>query len=493
MRTIRTCDNDSSRRRPLLALVGGILALAATLALPGTVALAATGLDNDPTPSPGPAPTFAITAPLFGNANNTPEGPIGTYVQVKAQAGSGWTPNATISLGVVPESATCGAPGAVPVTTAQPITVGGDQSFAATFQWPQGATQSPTYIICATESGAGSQVGRSSNLFIVLSNNFPAINVAPLSVPLGGKVQVTGTNFLPVSTIKLWLQHPNQTFLQDPGDIITTANLTPGGDGSFSVSVTLPTDRTSGSNVIVATIGDQPEDNGYYPVSASSQPITFIAATPTPSATTTPIVTPTATKGGGSTSTNTGGGGTDKLLIGLLGLIAVVLLLAGVIVAVLALRGRNTPPADAPTPNRPPSGGFGGYGGYIGDGPLDQTVADADWQGRNWDEDDRWQSPPGRPWSGGRASSPYASPPPPSRGGLDDEDDDRFRTRMGDPYQSAPPPPSSRPNYPPQSRPMGPPQSRPMPPRSNPRPANPNWGGNDSEQDTGPAPWPPRQ
>ncbi|MBA3823373.1 MAG: hypothetical protein H0X24_05615, partial [Ktedonobacterales bacterium] len=263
-------------------------------------------------------------------------------------------------------------------------------------------------------------------------------------------------------------------------------------DGSFSVSVKLPSDRTS-SNVIIATLGGDPYENGQAPISASSQPLTFLAATPTPQTTPTPIPTVGASTPNGGTSA---GGDTSKLLVGLLGLIAVVLLLAGVIVAVLALRGRNTPP-DAAVTDRRPSGGFGGY---TGDGPMDQTIADADWQGRNWDEDDRWQSPPGRPWSGGRVSSPYDGrnvAPPPSRGPMDDDEDDRFRTRMGDPYQSAPPPPPmARPNYPPQSRPMGPPQSRPMPPRSNPRPPNPNWNGNDATgpgQDTSPEPWPPRQ
>ena len=494
MRYIRFRDEPIARR--VAALVGCLLVVAA-LALPGSAAQATMRLQQAPTPTltvpptqtPGGAPIFAITAPLFGANNNIPEGPVNTYVKVAADAGSGWDPNATITLSVTSDS-TCGTSAAIPASTSQPITVGGDQSFSAVFAWPLAANQGPTYSVCATESGAGVQVGKSKNTFLMLSSTPPSVNVSPLSVAPGGTVTVTGANFLPVGVIKLWLQHPGKSFNDDPGDEIATNNLQPQGDGTFSVSVKLPTDRTS-SNVIVATLGGDPyKENGQAPVTAASQPLTFIAATPTPQVS--PTVVPTASAGNGSGSTSTGSGDQSKLLVGLLGLIAVVLLLAGVIVAVLALRGRTTPPDTALTDRRP----TGGFGGYTGDGPLDQTVADADWQGRNWDEDDRWQSPPGRPWSGARVSDQRNAPP--QRNPIDDDEDDRFRTRMGDPYQSAPPPPQARPNYPPPSRPMGPPQSRPVPPRSNPRPPNPNWNGNDTSgqgpgPDTGPAPWPPRQ
>lgn len=440
-------------------------------------------------------PPFQITSPLY---NGVAEGPVGTNVSVQAAAGSGWDVGATITLSVTLEDhATCDATTAIPVSTAS-ITVANDGSFGATFVWPSAASQtstSATYVVCANESGAGTLAGRSTNVFNVLGNAAPTLDVSPTTAHAGDPVQITGANWFPIQPITLRLQGVGQTFQQDPGEQLGNT-VTPDQNGNFTISVTLPTNRVGSSTTgnaqdVVATMGTANSTN-VYPLMATSQQLSILPqVTPTPSPTLAPTFTPVHQSSGGGGSTNTN---QEKLLIALLGLIAVVLLLAGIIVAVLALRGRNPQNGPPGTPGAPPNGGYGGYG----PGDSDATVADGNWPERGWNDDDRWQPPGGRPWSGTRASSPYDGrnlPPPIQQPALDD-DDDRFRTRMGDPYQ----PPPSRPAGPPSSRPAGPPPSRPNGPpppmQSRPntsRPVTPGWDDDPSGQDTGPVWTPPRR
>ncbi len=519
-------------RRPSWPLViwlgmAGWLALAAG----GTPAQAAALRAQDP-----PSPTFSIVNPLF---SGVAAGPVNTDVQVKALPGSGWTPGATITLSAIVESSgtPCSAGSGTPISAnTNPITVGGDSSFTATFFWPAALTMN-TYILCASESGAGNQVGRSSNTFNVLANTPPAIAVTPLTAHEGDTVQVSGTSWVPIQPISLLLQGYHLTLTQDPGEPLQTASpIYPDNNGNFSVSIKLPTNRygsqaDGNAQDIVAYMGPQ-IDTDDYALMATSQPLTIlppVRPTPTPKPSPTPTVA-ASTGTGGMSSGGSSNSSKNTLLIGLLGLIAVVLLLAGIVVAVLALRGRNMEQGLSPSGLRSgPNGGFGGTygppggygnpygGGNFGSAPYDQTVAGGYVpQGgvAQWGDDDPWQ-PPGRPWSNQRAGQYDArTMPPPLQGPFDDEDDDRYRTRMGDPYQTPPPsrpmqggpPPISRPmnqGGPPPSRPMQggpmppggpmqggpPPQSRPMgPPRSYPGPDQ-TWG--DDEQNTGPA-WPQR-
>jgi hypothetical protein len=433
-------------------------------------------------------PSFTITSPLY---NGIASGPVGTNVTVLATAGSGWTPNASIVLSVSLESVGCSAntsaatptpppnatPGPEPIPVSiPPVTVAGDSSFSATFPWPTTAGQtntSSTYVVCANETGAGTQVGRTTNVFNVLSNNAPTVEVSPTTAHAGDAVLVTGTNWLPLGqTITLYLQGANLTFKQDSGaPLQTTSPLVPDSQGNFQVTVHLPTNRVgspaqNNAQNVVAVMGVQLPD-GTFPLEAKSQAMTITeqAATPTPQ----PTIMPTASTTTGGTTTPSSKS-TENLLLGLLGLIAVVLLIAGIVVAVLALRGRSAP--DAPGGSRRNSGGYGG--GYGPAGSMDATMADGEYGG--YEEDSPWQQP-GRPWSGNRQGMPYDQPPRRSRA-LDD-DDDRYRTRMGDPYQSSG---SQRPATPPPSRPPTPPPSRPTPQRP---PVDP-----DDQQDTGPL-WPP--
>ena len=448
------------------------------------------------------SPTFAITSPQF---SGIPQGPVGTHVVVQAQPASGWTPGATITLSVNLESKGCDPTTIIPINTPTIITVQPDSSFTATFAWPANASQpsAATYVICASESGAGAQTGRSTNVFSVLANQPPSLLVSPMTAHAGDSVQITGTNWLPIQQITLLLQGVNLSFQQDSGEPLTTTPtpLYPSATGSFTVHVTLPVDRIANSTAsnaqdIVAIMGTLPTNDTVYPLEVISPALNIepqVVATVTPTVTAAP---PTATPPGKNTTGSTPGTSTTKLLIILLGVIAVVLLIAGIIVAVLALRGRNTPP-DGQSPMQRPNAG--GYGGYPPQNSMDATVADSsEWPARHWDEDDRWQSPSGRPWSGNRpTNSPYngrSQSPTPQPSPMDDEDD-RYRTRMGDPYQSPPPPRPQGP--PPPSRPIGPPpQSRPMPPRPNTsRPMPPSWDEDPAGQDTGPG-WPippPRQ
>lgn len=477
-------------------LMGGII---------GATAHAAT---RDPMP-----PTFSITSPTF---SGVVEGPVGANVMVKAPS-STWTPNATITLSAITDASgvACDA-GSTPINTPSPITVGADGSFSASFPWPSNlgeANNTPTtYDLCANESNGGAQVGMSTNKFIVLTTQAPTITLSTTTVQVKQTLTISGSFWLPQSQLFFSLNGAAADPSQAEPLPTSPQQVFPDGSGNFNATVTIPSDRIGGPathNGLVITVGMGTPQGTTYPVQVTSPQLTINPA-PHPTATPKPTATATSTPANTSTASTPGTSSkTDKLLIGLLGLIAVVLLLAGIIVAVLALRGRtgrDIPPA---AQERTPSGGFSPYGGNnFGQSTFDETVAGGpDWRYQQpqrpsslWDDadDDRWQ-PPGRPWSGARAGSPYSdrgAPPPVRR--YDDDDDDRYRTRMGDPYQppppsrSAGPPPVSRPMGPPPSRPMaGPPPSRPTPPRSFPRQDPPPWSDDTAEQDTGPA-WPPQ-
>jgi len=104
------------------------LALAGWCTLAGSTApvQAAALRAHDPTP-----PTFSITNPLY---SGVAQGPVNTDVQVQAPSGSTWTPQANITLSVIPENsgATCDAGSGTPIS-ASGIIVGSDGSFKATF------------------------------------------------------------------------------------------------------------------------------------------------------------------------------------------------------------------------------------------------------------------------------------------------------------------------------------------------------------------------
>ncbi len=485
---MRRSAKTSSKRRLAGATLLATLIIASVMVLAQAPAKAAMRTNLDP--------TFAISSPLY---NGIAEGPVGTNVTVQATAGSGWTPGASIVLSVSLESVGCvsnatsastptpaptasPAPQPIPVSI-PPVTVAGDSSFSATFPWPTTAGQtsaSPTYVVCANETGAGTQVGRTSNVFNVLSNNAPTVEVSPTTAHAGDPVLVTGANWLPVQSITLYLQGTGLSFKQDAGTILqTTTALVPDSQGNFQVTVHLPTNRIGNpqqgnAQNVVAVMG-MPTPDQVFPLEAKSQALTInppVAATATPQ----PTIVPTVATTRGTSPPSIGL--TEQLLLGLLALIAVVLLIAGIVVAVLALRGRATP--SAPGGPRRDSGEYGGgYGGYGPAGSMDATIADG------YEDDAPWQQP-GRPWSGNRQGIPYDQPP--RRSMALDEDDDRYRTRMGDPYQ-----PGSaqqqRPVTPPPSRPPTPPASRPAPPPSRP-PAQRPPGTDENTQDTGPL-WPP--
>jgi hypothetical protein len=469
---------------------------------------------HDPT-----SPTFSITSPVF--SGGVVEGPMGANVVVKAPPGSMWTPNATITLSAVEDGpgVACNSATTTPIgsTTPATITVGADGSFSAAFAWPTSLPEinntSTTYDLCGSESNGGAQMGMASNKYILLTNAPPQITVSPTTAQVKQTVTVTGTSWLPISQLFFSLNGATANPSQAEQLQTSPQQVFPDTNGNFNATVTLPSDLIGGpatNNGLVIIVGMGTQVGTTYPVQVTSPQLTI---NPAPHATATPTPTATATTTPASTSTAPAGtttSKTDKLLIGLLGLIAVVLLLAGIIVAVLALRGRTGRESPPPAQERKPSGGFSPYGGNnFGQSTFDETVAGGpDWRYQQqqpsplWrdDDDDRWQ-PPGRPWSGARASSPYddrGALPPPAARRYEDDDDDRYRTRMGDPYQpptpprSAGPPPVSRPmGGPPPSRPMGgPPPSRPMPPRSYPRPDPPPWGDDTAAQDTGPG-WPP--
>jgi hypothetical protein len=474
----------------------------------GLVGASAHAATFDPAP-----PTFSITSPTF---SGVVEGPVNANVVVSAPGGSTWTPGATITLSAIADASgvACDT-GTTPINPTAPITVGGDGSFSATFAWPSNLGEvnntSTAYDLCASESNGGAQVGMATNKFIVLTNAAPQVTVEQTTAQEKQTITVTGQNWLPISQLSFALNG----VAADPARAISLQTMPqtvyPDSTGNFTAQVILPgniTGSPANNDALVIIVGMGTQVGTTYPVQATSQQLTITAAstaTPTPR----PTATATTTPVGSSTAPANTGSGTDKLLIGLLGLIAVVLLLAGIIVAVLALRGRAGRDAPPAMPQRSPSGGFNPYGGNnFGQSTFDETVAGGpDWryqqqQSPLWrdDDDDRWQ-PPGRPWSGSRVASPYddrSAPPSPSARRYDDDDDDRYRTRMGDPYQppapprTAGPPPISRPMGPPPSRPMGgPPPSRPTPPRSFPRQEPPAWDDDASAQDTGPA-WPPQ-
>lgn len=417
---------------------------------------------------------FSIIGPTF---NGNLQGPVGAFVTVQAPpaagANLGWTPNATVAFGVVPVGATCNPSSEIP-TTPTSTTVQGDGSFNFTFAWPTAAGQSggSNYYVCAQEtSGAGNLTGKSSNTINILTNAPPTIQISSQSVHQGDTIQVTGTNWLPVQPVAIKIKLTEASYSVDPGDSLTTASPDP--TGTFHTTVIMPTNRDGNKQEIIAVVGDSPVGN-HYPLEAAL-PLTIADALPTATPAP-PTPSPVATTQPGIGTSR--GGNNETLLIALLGVIAVVLLGAGVIVAVLALRGRNAhgPGGDEANWGRSGPRGPGREGNYGPPQPWDETVAG----GQDWDHTG-WQPGAGQPWSGreSRAMGGPVAPPPSSP--YEDEDDDRFRTRMGDPYQ-------------PGNNPGGPP-SRANGPRSFPRaPAGPPaWDDDFPDQNTnqGPAFGPP--
>jgi hypothetical protein len=455
--------------RPIWGLLSSLmLGLFCVVAVPTTVFA-------DPT-----NPTFAIVNPSY---NGVFEGPVGTYVTVKAT--SGWTPSAAITLSVEPESTPCDPSTATLVQPINAITASADGSFQGTFQWPSSVNQPGAYHICANESGAGTQKGTSQNIFSILTNSSspgsvaPTVSVSAATAHVGDKITVTGDNWLPSQQITFILQYPGKSFAQDSGTPLSpTATSDP--NGHFSQDVTIPNSRVN-ALVITAVAGTPyPNDPKHYPYPLMEQSQQFVvSAAPTP--TTVPSPTATAVPTSATSGTGNSSGNTNALLIALLALIAVVLLVAGIIVAVLVLRGRNQqqrPPESGGTWGGTPPGGVAGWNDpYAPASPWEETQMGppSGWGG--------WQQPPGQPWSG-RESRPYTGAYPPNGGAFDDPyEDDPYRTRMGEPPMSRPAPGGPQISRP---APGGPPISRPtgnMPPRSPSGPAS-YWDEGDTNQDT---------
>ncbi len=292
-----------------------------------------------------PTLTITIPAPIVGVA----EGPVGTNVTMQ---GSGATPGDTLQFGYVSQTAGC-AGADTPISTAPLVIVRPDGGFAVAFSWPSNAaTAGADYGICAHDMTTITNPPiASTDLFKVDSATAPSITVTPVDAngtPLptpaangalyaGGYAQIVGANFFPGG---------NRIFVQETADIFTANLYNPQQalkvisgdaislqDGAFTIVVQLPEQQGTFYLNVLSTDGDGPTNQ--LPSLLASQQVTISAppATPTPTASATPVVTPTPASRGAKTPAPSAS--RVAAIVGLGG-VSVLLFLIGVILLVSA-------------------------------------------------------------------------------------------------------------------------------------------------------------
>jgi hypothetical protein len=440
----------------IVPLARTTLTLLAALAVLSLGALAAPGQAR----AANGGAQIIFTAPIYAGQNNgDPEGPVSTGVVV---AGSGWanTGDAVTIFLADRQNDTAGDPGsactngsptvALPGQTGLPDATG---NFTAAFPWPtQAGTQGHAYWVCGSQNGT---TAKGVQAFTVLSPLPPSVGVSAAQVPLGGTVTVTGQNWLPGSSPKY--DQKISIILApcvacDPGgpDHVSSTTVSAQADGTFSVSLPLPSGARVGDKLYVSaqSVGDGSVSLPAATLNTGVSTAANVTVTDQPTATPAPSATPTEAStaqasttaaaggnGGGNSGGNSSSAGNTLLLVLLLAL-GGVLLLAAAVALILFMRSR-TPATGQGGP------GYGGHstfygqdggfpdqdGGYARSGPPRRSgrpgpaapYTNAD-----------YYSPP--PRAGGRSGPPGAFPgqqagwsnPPDPRGYPPEPDDDQF-------------------------------------------------------------------
>ncbi len=280
------------------------------------------------------------------------EGPVGAniYVQGSAPAGD------TVIIGYAPQSAGCQT-GFQQISGAQP-SMQSNGNFSATFRWPSAANIVNTeYYVCAQDTTTNA-IGQSSVLYRVDAASKPAISVqevanpnaqtplpgtptpAPTATPpngnvySGGYLQITGANFTPGGQNLYFFLTPGPFTASDYNPSaalpVVSGDTRTASDGSFQVTVQLPTGETGDLTVSAVS---QDGTGTLLPTLVGSQALSIIVApaTPTPQPTISPTVatTPTTGTGGGNQSSTTPSPLQITGLIGL-GMLSVILFIIGV-------------------------------------------------------------------------------------------------------------------------------------------------------------------
>ena len=292
--------------------------------------------------------SVTITAP---QTNGKAIGHVGTKVQI---VGAGFNPG-VINLYTTTSSnnAKCtntGNPANLGLTvfSSSPTVIATQQgTFSLQTTWPDSAGSANTsYYVCAIASGP---TALSSNTFTVAA---PVQgDVRPSSVPQGGQVTVTGSNWLPPQPLNVSIVVGNSGAAP-----IVTQTSTPDANGNFSVTLTIPANAdTRAYAVSVSAPNEQTPQMTF--VANNAVAVTLAAtATPVPSpmATTTPTMTPTPTTiptgvaqtngpGGtntGNTDSNNSGNSATPVFLFVLGGLGLLLVIAGIVV--FAVYARQT-------------------------------------------------------------------------------------------------------------------------------------------------------
>src|SRR6266568_3681421 len=320
-----------------------------------------------------------------GQNNGYPWGPVGEHAGVSGERFSaGQQLRLILVQGDSNNDATVCKTTGVDVGT---LTTDSSGTFSQQFSWPAGAGQvNAEYSICAISTVDGSVASdQDDGPFTVLASSPPAVSVSPGSVTAGNTITITGQNWVPPQQVNISVVSCVQC-----GDVppiaSTSATSTGLNTGSFSATLTIPTNTQAATYYVTAAVsGGQLTTDANNPQSLSvaavaPTPTPSPAPTPSPTATFTPTATPvpTAVTTAAPTPTATGASSTSSgrnqgVLIGLLVAIALVLAaIVGVVVYMLMHRAANrrTPPGGpSSTPGQyvqplPPGGSPSDPGAY---------------------------------------------------------------------------------------------------------------------------------
>lgn len=279
--------------------------------------------DDPPTPQATNA-TVNITLPNGSTAQGHP----GTKVQI---TGSGFKAGSEINLYTVTDPGSCNLNNVNNLagntfTSQAALSADGTGAFNVTPTWPGNASQAGTaYYICAISTSTNT-IAVSSGTFTVAQA--PTINVATPSANAGDQVTITGANWSPPQPLTVNIA-ANATATP-----IASGQVTPGGDGTFSINITIPASATPGSYGVYVSSADQTlkqnADNVLTINAAatpSPSPTATVAPTPTPTPAPSPTATPTPTTTTGNTTSN--GPSVMTILIFVTGGLGIVLVIIG--------------------------------------------------------------------------------------------------------------------------------------------------------------------
>ena len=255
---------------------------------------------NDSTPT-APYNNAVLTLAL---PNAATSGHAGTQIQL---TGASFPPNAQVTLYVVTDPGQCTA-GQSGVASIQPSSgssmTDGNGGFQIAAPWPSsGATQANTaYYVCARVNDTNKA---SNTTFTVLPPS--TASASPTTANPGDAVTISGQNWNAQEMLTV-----NITAGQGSQAVVGQA-VTSDSNGSFNISLTIPTGTHEGAYGIIVTDSADTKQAHYFAnaVTVNQQttptPQPTATATPTPTPATSPTTTPTSTRNNGASGSNNNG------------------------------------------------------------------------------------------------------------------------------------------------------------------------------------------